>query len=46
MLVFVSDRDGSENIWVSGADGDGARQLTDTERESYMSPVWTPDGST
>ena len=44
MLVFVSDRDGSENIWVSGADGDGARQLTDTERESYMSPVWTPDG--
>lgn len=44
MLVFVSDRDGSENIWVSGADGSGARQLTDTERESYMSPVWSPDG--
>ncbi len=44
MLVFVSDRDGSENIWVAGADGSGARQLTDTERESYMSPVWTPDG--
>ena len=44
MLVFVSDRDGSENIWVASADGGGARQLTDTERESYMSPVWTPDG--
>ncbi len=44
MLVFVSDRDGSENIWVAGADGSAARQLTDTERESYMSPVWTPDG--
>jgi Tol biopolymer transport system component len=44
MLVFVSDRDGSENLWVSGADGTDARQLTDTERESYMSPVWTPDG--
>ena len=44
MLVFVSDRDGSENIWVSSADGSGARQLTDTERESYMSPVWAPDG--
>ncbi len=44
MVVFVSDRDGSENIWLARADGTGARQLTDGERESYMSPVWTPDG--
>ena len=43
-LVFVSDRDGSENLWVSAADGTDPRQLTDGERESYMSPVWTPDG--
>ena len=43
-IVFVSDRDGSENIWVANADGTDARQLTDTERENYMSPVWTPDG--
>ncbi|MDX1493101.1 MAG: hypothetical protein R3253_03435, partial [Longimicrobiales bacterium] len=43
-LVFVSDRDGSENLWISAADGTDARQLTDDERESYMSPVWTPDG--
>ena len=44
MIVFVSDRDGSENIWMAKADGTAARQLTDGERESYMSPVWTPDG--
>ena len=43
-IVFVSDRDGSENLWVARADGTGARQLTDTERQSYMSPVWAPDG--
>ena len=43
-IVFVSDRDGSENLWVARADGTGARQLTDTERQSYMSPVWSPDG--
>lgn len=43
-LVFVSDRDGSENIWIANADGMDARQLTDDERENYMSPVWTPDG--
>ena len=43
-IVFVSDRDGSENVWVARADGTDPRQLTDTERENYMSPVWTPDG--
>jgi Tol biopolymer transport system component len=43
-LVFVSDRDGAENLWVSDADGANARALTTTERDSYMSPVWTPDG--
>ncbi len=44
-LVFVSDRDGSENLWIANADGSDPRQLTDGERESYVSPVWTPDGS-
>ena len=39
MIVFVSDRDGSENIWLANADGTDARQLTDGERDSYMSPV-------
>ncbi|MXV95446.1 MAG: hypothetical protein F4Z92_06170, partial [Gemmatimonadetes bacterium] len=43
-IVFVSDRDGSENIWVANADGSDPRQLTDTERDNYMSPIWTPDG--
>ena len=43
-IVFVSDRDGSENIWVANADGTNPRQLTDTQRDSYMSPLWTPDG--
>ena len=44
-LVFVSDRDGSENLWIANADGSDPRQLTDGERENYLSPVWTPDGS-
>ena len=43
-IVFVSDRDGSENLWVAGAGGTDPRQLTDTRRDSYMSPLWTPDG--
>jgi Tol biopolymer transport system component len=44
-LVFVSDRDGSENLWLSNADGSDAYQLTDGEQESYLSPAWTPDGA-
>jgi imidazolonepropionase-like amidohydrolase/Tol biopolymer transport system component len=43
-IVFVSDRNGSENLWMANADGTKARALTTTERENYMSPVWTPDG--
>jgi Tol biopolymer transport system component len=43
-LVFVSDRDGAENVWIADADGSNPKALTSTERESYMSPVWTPDG--
>jgi imidazolonepropionase-like amidohydrolase/Tol biopolymer transport system component len=43
-LVFISDRNGSENVWVANADGTKPRAITTTERDSYMSPVWTPDG--
>src|SRR6188508_2371515 len=42
-LVFISDRNGSENVWVSNADGTHARAITSTERENYMSPTWAPD---
>src|SRR5918996_222368 len=43
-IVFISDRNGSENVWVANADGTKARAITTTERESYMSPTWAPDG--
>ena len=43
-LVFISDRNGSENVWIANADGTKPRAITTTERESYMSPVWAPDG--
>ena len=43
-LVFISDRNGSENVWVANADGTRARAVTTTERENYMSPTWAPDG--
>ncbi len=43
-IVFVSDRNGSENLWVADADGRGARALTEDESENHMSPEWTPEG--
>ncbi len=43
-IVFVSDRNGSENLWIADADGANARALTTGERDNYVSPVWTPDG--
>ncbi len=43
-LVFISDRNGSENLWIANADGSKPRAITTTERDNYMSPTWTPDG--
>jgi imidazolonepropionase-like amidohydrolase/Tol biopolymer transport system component len=43
-IVFVSDRNGSENVWIANSDGTKPRAITSTERENYMSPIWTPDG--
>jgi imidazolonepropionase-like amidohydrolase/Tol biopolymer transport system component len=43
-IVFVSDRNGSENLWVADANGENARALTTGERGNYLSPVWSPDG--
>jgi len=38
-LAFISDRNGSENVWIANADASHARAITTTERESYMSPT-------
>src|SRR5688500_13867313 len=43
-LVFISDRNGSENVWVANADGTKPRAITTTEREKYMSPTGAPEG--
>lgn len=43
-LVFVSDRNGSENLWTANADGSQPRIMSRTERTNFVSPTWTPDG--
>jgi Tol biopolymer transport system component/imidazolonepropionase-like amidohydrolase len=43
-IVFLSDRSGSENVWISKLDGSEARQITHDEQCFFASPTWTPDG--
>lgn len=43
-LAFVSDRDGSDNLWVAAADGSALRRLTALPRAVVMSPAWSADG--
>jgi Tol biopolymer transport system component len=53
-LVFVSDRSGSENLWLlevgrtivdtTAADSTGLKQLTKGPAGNCASPEWTPDG--
>ena len=43
-IAYVSDADGSENLWVAAADGSGARALTADRERAFASPAWMPDG--
>jgi dipeptidyl aminopeptidase/acylaminoacyl peptidase len=43
-IVFVSDRSGSDNLWLVNSDGTDLRQLTHETDRLYVSPTFTPDG--
>ena len=43
-IVYVTDRDGSDDVWIMDADGKNARQITRSDRTQFLSPDFTPDG--
>ena len=43
-VVFVSDRDGSENLWLIDVESKATRQVTNASANNYESPEWLPDG--
>ncbi|MCU1242721.1 MAG: amidohydrolase [Candidatus Acidoferrum typicum] len=43
-IVYVSDRSGADNLWISKIDGSGAKRLTNDIDTMFTSPTWTPDG--
>ncbi len=42
-IAFLSDRDGSENLWFIKVDGTEPKQLSKDAGANFASPVWTPD---
>jgi len=43
-IVFLSDREGSENVWVMKADGTGVKQVSKDPNNEFASPTWDPNG--
>jgi Tol biopolymer transport system component/imidazolonepropionase-like amidohydrolase len=42
-IVFVSDRDGADNVYVMRMDGTALHQIS-FGRDMHTSPTWSPDG--
>jgi Tol biopolymer transport system component len=44
-IAFLSDREGSENVWIMHADGSDAKQISKEASAEFASPSWSPDGN-
>jgi Tol biopolymer transport system component len=43
-IAFISDREGSENIWIMHPDGTEVKQVSKDANNDFASPSWAPDG--
>ena len=43
-IAFLSDREGSDNIWIVHPDGKDAKQVSKDPASDFVSPSWSPDG--
>ncbi len=43
-IAFLSDRSGSDNVWIMRSDGSDLRAVTREKDSLFGSPEWTPDG--
>lgn len=44
-IAFLTDRSGSENLWVMKSDGTEAKEITKGPKAMYVSPSWSEDGN-
>ena len=42
-IAFISDRSGSDNLWITKIDGSDPRKLSSESQDAVISPAWTPD---
>ena len=43
-VAFLSDREGSENIWIMHPDGTDVKQVSKDPNSEFASPSWDPNG--
>ncbi|MGH9714671.1 MAG: amidohydrolase family protein [Candidatus Acidiferrales bacterium] len=43
-IAFISDRSGSDNLWLINVDGTGAKKVSEETDDLLGSPAWSPDG--
>jgi Tol biopolymer transport system component len=43
-ITFLSDREGSDNIWIMHPDGTGVKQVSKETNSELASPSWDPSG--
>jgi Tol biopolymer transport system component len=43
-IAFLSDREGTENVWIMKADGSEPKQVSKDPNSAFASPNWSPDG--
>ncbi len=44
-IVYTSDADGADNIWIMETDGSNARAVTSEKFRLLNNPSWSPDGT-
>ena len=44
-IAFLSDREGSGDVWIMNADGSDPVNLTQGRHAHCVSPAWSPDGT-
>ena len=44
-LLYLSDEDGTDNLWIANLDGTKARQVTHETIDMLMGPAWGPAGT-
>lgn len=44
-IAFISDRDGSDNVWVMKSDGSDPKQVSKDPNSQFASPSWDSTGS-